>query len=1333
MGSSSSKFRKHLSNGDEVAALHLYNSNSDLRKGLDPNCSYGDHHNHETPLHYASKHSMKSLLSGNPNKTNGKKETSLTCVCMEKAENAQFYPVQKKRLDCLLILLKWRGPETEDGERERVDLGSQDENDNTALHYAALSGLKYCVEKLVQSGAPLFTENKERQTPCDCAEEGGHAEIALYLESKMVFSSVGNDDDETEDVASIMEPEEYSGLRAQDLQEAKDQLLVETADMLSVPLFTAEALLRNHEWSREMLLEAWMSDPLQCCDKSGVHPPASVFCEKPVVQQSLDTDQHRPETQNSTGVCDICMETFVMSDDHVHMICDHMFCRECWKEYLNLKIQEGDAHNITCPAYQCDKLAPVELIESVVSRDMARRYLQFDIKAFVDSNPNIKWCPFPGCGRAVRLPDQEERNKKIPVDTSRAVDCGNGHYFCWDCLGEAHEPSSCDNWNKWFQKISEIKPEEMCGTEEETNTAANCLWLVTNSKPCPNCKSPIQKNEGCNHMKCSKCKHDFCWVCLDQWKRHNTSTGGYFKCNRYEAVKVVQEETQKAQVEAEEQNVKMQELNKFVHFYTRFKNHENSYKLEEPLLNTTKNKMMKLAEAVTDLASANSETQFVEHAVQQLLKGRRVLKCSYVYGYYLDGPGYMKIVFEFMQTELEETTEILSQMVNRLYLRTPKKRIIEQAQLVQRKRHEFILAISKGLVPPETPPGLRKHRRRKYSMETEDEQLRKAILASIQEVDPAKPWIKDASGRHTNVMAVLDWPNSDDSDTEDLYTVTDGRCQKMSCNNPRAKNPRTGETHEYCSRQCMYEDKLENPEQPEPVQEVIMDEQMDLLRALEMSRLQYLHDQGIITADRSSISIQMPPEEAMASVEDAVRQRSPRSQRKSPKQKSPGVRGKGKGKKTIQAALEELDVELQRVLEISSISPTELQETVRSDQKAQEKGAVKQRSRFDDMGALCVQSIPNRSVEDLDHDDCINCNFAVDPERRNSNEDQPPTTPRSSFWHFSDGMGDHFPVFSPTKPTSPQRTSSNSSPQRTSSNSCFGIIKDINVSNLHTGESDKIIDMEEKNLVLLASTKVPEDTDLLATLPGPPGYNSQTQQPRRDQSYSSKNNFGLLAANTPGDEHVLLLQSPETPEHIALGYPGQSCTRGAVSRNYTDVHVHIGNSSESDSEHDACHKFLSSLKPPSDGFLDSLTVCNNETKPNKLTPPQALTLPSEKLMDCDTPLVVEASAQLDSSMDTWATKCQGEIHNEAQNFSAEGEDIAVSSHSKGNTYMSPVGSVGLNEGMHAPTDQSISPENKDILQLLDVEDVLEFEDSAPPSGNIGEDDESEGGDNSVYV
>lgn len=75
---------------------------------------------------------------------------------------------------------------------------------------------------------------------------------------------------------------------------------------------------------------------------------------------------------------------------------------------------------------------------------------------------------------------------------------------CRECLGEAHAPCGCSQWHQWQQKISEVKPEELRASCVETEDAANCLWLVTNSKPCPNCKSPIQKNEGCNHMKCSK-------------------------------------------------------------------------------------------------------------------------------------------------------------------------------------------------------------------------------------------------------------------------------------------------------------------------------------------------------------------------------------------------------------------------------------------------------------------------------------------------------------------------------------------------------------------------------------------------------------------------------------------------------------------------------------------------------------------------------------------------------------------------------------------------------------------------------------------------------------
>lgn len=34
----------------------------------------------------------------------------------------------------------------------------------------------------------------------------------------------------------------------------------------------------------------------------------------------------------------------------------------------------------------------------------------------------------------------------------------------------------------------------------------------------------------------TQCKCDFCWVCLENWKKHSSATGGYFRCNRFEAV-----------------------------------------------------------------------------------------------------------------------------------------------------------------------------------------------------------------------------------------------------------------------------------------------------------------------------------------------------------------------------------------------------------------------------------------------------------------------------------------------------------------------------------------------------------------------------------------------------------------------------------------------------------------------------------------------------------------------------------------------------------------------------------------------------------------------------
>lgn len=134
----------------------------------------------------------------------------------------------------------------------------------------------------------------------------------------------------------------------------------------------------------------------------------------------------------------------------------------------------------------------------------------------------------------------------------------------------------------WFSTVA--------GVGEAYEDAANCLWLLTNSKPCANCKSPIQKNEGCNHMQCAKvqtiqyfpvascciheiiffensglvpsllidninlslsvqCKYDFCWICLEEWKKHSSSTGGYYRCTRYEVIQQLEEQSKEMTAE----------------------------------------------------------------------------------------------------------------------------------------------------------------------------------------------------------------------------------------------------------------------------------------------------------------------------------------------------------------------------------------------------------------------------------------------------------------------------------------------------------------------------------------------------------------------------------------------------------------------------------------------------------------------------------------------------------------------------------------------------------------------------------------------------------------
>ncbi|ANB15420.1 E3 ubiquitin-protein ligase HEL1 [Sugiyamaella lignohabitans] len=461
----------------------------------------------------------------------------------------------------------------------------------------------------------------------------------------------------------------YSVRTLSDIESKQNELTERVANLLQLDKSKTASLLHAFKWHDDALVERYMEDPEKVLISAGVGVTYnSESSQDEVTTTSSPSSPYRPDKDFT---CFICCSSLEEDPDLLifGLSCGHSACLNCYRYYLTQKIsEEGQSRNIRCPGdSKCALLVDERAVKAVVLPETYQRYLYALVATFVDGNQHYKWCPAPDCDNAIECNvDFQDLKKVVP-----SVKCSCGHEFCFGCGDDEHQPAMCVLVKKWRQK---------CKDDSET---AN--WIAANTHDCPNCKAVIEKNGGCNHMKCRKCKHEFCWICFGNWTEHGTE---YYNCSRFK-------EDGASEQARNEQETSRAYLKRYLHYYNRFTTHMQSRKLE-------KKSYLKMQKKMTDLQEDSGlswiEVQFLSDTFQALNESRRVLMWAYAFAYYLEQSNTTTI-FEDNQSDLEMAVENLSELFEKpvSYLAEQRTLLMDKCKYVINRRAVLLEYAAKGL------------------------------------------------------------------------------------------------------------------------------------------------------------------------------------------------------------------------------------------------------------------------------------------------------------------------------------------------------------------------------------------------------------------------------------------------------------------------------------------------------------------------------------------------------------------------------------------------------------------------------------------------------------
>ncbi|CAM2713597.1 unnamed protein product [Rotaria socialis] len=215
-----------------------------------------------------------------------------------------------------------------------------------------------------------------------------------------------------------------------------------------------------------------------------------------------------PWKERRTRECAVCLDEKPIADfgERFSATCNHdrrQMCTDCVRRTTHSIIRDSVTTDVHCPELNCNALFDFDTVQRLlVDFNPFSDRPKTAVKAFghrlamgyVENMKNFVWCAH-GCGWGCEL-----------------VDGAGPMFTCLNCK----EKTCAHHRIKWHSGMTCAKYDRELIKDREFQQNKN--WLRDHAKECPACHIFIQKNDGCDHMTCSRCKHEFCWLCFADFK-----------------------------------------------------------------------------------------------------------------------------------------------------------------------------------------------------------------------------------------------------------------------------------------------------------------------------------------------------------------------------------------------------------------------------------------------------------------------------------------------------------------------------------------------------------------------------------------------------------------------------------------------------------------------------------------------------------------------------------------------------------------------------------------------------------------------------------------------